>query len=203
MRFSSRSTFVALGANLAASLVLATSSGAQAPTWNIDANHSAAQFAVKHLMVSTVRGQFDKVSGTIQWDGKDVKTMVVNVSIDAASVNTRVAMRDNDLRSANFFEVATYPTITFASKSAEPVDAGKFKLLGALTMHGVTKDVVLEVEGPSAPLTQGQNLRVGASATTKINRHDFNLRYSRAVESAPVVGDTISITLDIEAIRRP
>lgn len=177
--------------------------GAQVPTWTIDPNHSAAQFAVKHLMVSTVRGQFDKMSGTIQWDGKDVRTMVISVSIDAASVNTRVQRRDEDLRSTNFFDVATYPTITFASKSAELVDASRFRMTGALTMHGVTKDVVLDVDGPSATLTQGQNLRVGASATTKINRHDFNLRYNRAVEAAPVVGDTVSITLDIEAVRRP
>ncbi|MEK7400899.1 MAG: YceI family protein [Gemmatimonadota bacterium] len=187
----------------AALLADAFSAGAQAPTWNIDPNHTAAQFAVKHLMVSTVRGQFEKLSGTIQWDGKDVTTIAVDVTIDAASVNTRVQMRDNDLRSANFFDVATYPTITFVSKSAVPVDAGRFRLTGALTMHGVTKDVVLDVEGPSAPLAQGPNLRVGASATIKIDRHDFGLNYSRAVEAAPVVGDTITITLDIEATRRP
>jgi polyisoprenoid-binding protein YceI len=188
---------------LAAVLIFTAVAGAQAPTWNIDPNHSAAQFAVKHLLVSTVRGQFEKMSGTIQWDGKDVKSIAVNVTIDAASVNTRVAMRDNDLRSANFFEVATYPTITFVSKAAEPGEAGKFRLLGALTMHGVTRDVWLDVEGPSAPLTQGPNLRTGASATTKIKRQDFNLTFNRAVEGAPVVADSIAITIDIEATRRP
>ncbi len=192
-----------LFSTVAASIALSAAAHAQAPTWNIDPNHTAAQFAVKHLLVSTVRGHFEKVSGTIQWDGKDARTIVVNVSIDAASVNTRIPMRDNDLRSANFFEVATYPTITFASKSAESIEAGKLKLLGALTMHGVTKDVVLDVEGPSAPLTQGPSLRIGASASAKINRHDFNLRFNRAVEGAPVVGDTIAITIDIEATRRP
>ena len=174
---------------------------AAADTWTIDANHTAAQFAVKHLMVSTVRGQFEKTSGTIQWDGRDVRTMVVNVSIDVASVNTRVNMRDNDLRSASFFDVAKYPTITFVSKKVEPRAAGTFTMTGDLTIHGVTREVVLAVEGPSAPLRQGANLRIGASATTKINRHDFGLTYGRLVEAAPVVGDEITITIDIEATK--
>ncbi|MGQ0642421.1 MAG: YceI family protein [Gemmatimonadaceae bacterium] len=173
-----------------------------ADTWTIDPNHTAAQFAVRHLLVSTVRGQFDKVQGTIQMVGNDLSTIAVNVTIDAASVNTRVQMRDDDLRSANFFDVATYPTITFVSKKSEPSGAGKFKLTGDLTIHGVTKEVVLDVEGPTPPLNQGQSQRIGASATTKINRHDFDLRYNRAVEAAPVVGDEITITIDIEATKR-
>jgi len=192
------SSVVAIGLTLTS-----LSARAQAPIWNIDPNHTAAQFAVKHLLVSTVRGQFDRLSGTVQWDGNDVKTMVVNVSIDAASINTRIQARDNDLRSTNFFDVGTYPTITFASKSVQPVDATHFKMTGALTMHGVTKDVVLDVEGPSAPLSSPQGLRVGASASTKVDRHDWGLHYNRAIEAAPIVGDLITITLDIEATRRP
>lgn len=173
-----------------------------AQTWTIDANHSAAQFAVRHLLVSTVRGQFDKLSGTIRMVGNDVRSIAIDVTIDAASVNTRVAGRDADLRSANFFDTEKYPTITFVSKKSEPVDAARFTITGDLTMHGVTREVMLDVEGPSAPLTQGQVVRVGASATTKINRRDFGLQYNRVVEGAAAVGDVIQITLDVEATRR-
>src|SRR6185503_5575163 len=178
--------------------------GAQAgvQTWTIDPNHSAAQFAVKHMMVSTVRGQFEKINGTIQYDGRDLKTMKVNVTIDAATVNAHIENRDKDLRSANFFDVEKYPTITFVSTRAQPVDAEHFKLTGDLTMHGVTKPVTLDVEGPSAPVKQGPMLRTGASATTKINRHDFNLNYSKMVEATPIVGDEITITIDLEATRK-
>jgi polyisoprenoid-binding protein YceI len=182
-------------------LAAAARAGAQTQTWTIDPNHSAAQFAVRHLLVSTVRGQFDKVSGTIQYDGKDVKSLSVNVSIDAKTVDTRVAARDNDLRSEKFFDVEKYPTITFVSKRVQPVDAGHFKLIGDLTMHGVTKEVALDVEGPSPALKQGRLLRTGASATTKINRHDFGLHYNKVTEGAAVVGDDITITLDVEATR--
>lgn len=171
-------------------------------TWNIDPNHTAAQFAVRHMLVSTVRGQFDKLSGTIRMSGNDVRSIAIDVTIDAASINTRVEGRDNDLRSANFFDVAKYPTITFVSKKSAPVDATHFKVTGDLTMHGVTREVVLDVEGPSAPIRQGQMIRVGASATTKINRRDFGLEYNRVVEGAAVVGDEIQITIDVEATRR-
>jgi polyisoprenoid-binding protein YceI len=184
---------------------------AQAPTqqasadrnaWTIDANHTAAQFAVRHLLVSTVRGQFDKLSGTLTWDGKDVRTVVANITIDAASVNTRVQRRDDDLRSANFFEVDKFPTITFVSKRAEPVDAGHFRLVGDLTIKGVTREVALDAETPTPPARLGQQMRTGTTATTRIKRQDFGLLYNRMVESAPVVGDEITITIDVEATRR-
>jgi polyisoprenoid-binding protein YceI len=179
-----------------------SASGQAVETWNIDANHTAAQFAVRHMLVSTVRGQFEKLSGTIKMAGNDVRTIAIDVSIDAASVNTRVDNRDADLRSPNFFDVEKYPKITFVSKKSELVDASRFKVTGDLTMHGVTKEVVLDVEGPSKPLTQGQMQRVGATATAKINRRDFGLEYNRVVEGAAVVGDEITITLDVEATRR-
>src|SRR3954468_4044869 len=181
-------------------LSLATPLLAQTQTWTIDPNHTAAQFAVKHMMVSTVRGQFEKVAGTIQMDGNDLKTLAINVNIDAASVNTRVQMRDKDLRSANFFDVEKYPTIAFVSKKTEAVDATHFKVTGDLTMHGVTKPVVLDVES-SPPVKQGQMMRVGASATAKINRHDWDLHYNRMIEGAAVVGDEITITIDVQATR--
>jgi polyisoprenoid-binding protein YceI len=170
-------------------------------TWTIDPNHTAAQFAVRHLLVSTVRGQFEKLDGTIQMVGNDIRSISVNVTIDVASVNTRVERRDNDLRSANFFDVAQYPTITFVSRRVEPGEPGKFKLVGDLTIHGVTREVVLDVEGPTPALNQGQRQRIGASATTRINRRDFGLHYNAMVEAAPVVGDEITITIDVEATR--
>lgn len=175
---------------------------AQRQTWNIDPNHTAAQFAVRHLLVSTVRGQFEKTNGTIAWDGKDVKTLQIQVNIDPASINTRVQMRDDDLRSPNFFDVAKFPTMTFVSKSVNVVHATHFQVTGALTMHDVTKDVVLDVDGPTPPMMQGPMQRIGASTSTKINRRDWNLQYSRMIESAPIVGDEITITIDIEATRR-
>lgn len=179
-----------------ASPVFAQSRASQ--VWTIDPNHTSAGFAVKHMLVSTVRGRFEKVSGTIQLDEKNPGAMAVNVVIDAASVNTGVERRDADLRSANFFEVAKYPTITFVSKKTDVLDATHLKVTGDLTMHGVTKPVVLDVE-TSPPIKQGPTLRVGASATTKINRHDWDLNYSKMMEAAPIVGDEITITIDVEA----
>jgi polyisoprenoid-binding protein YceI len=173
-------------------------------TWMIDSSHTSAQFSVRHMMVSTVRGTLGRVSGTVDYDGKSVDTIKADVTIDVAGLNTGVEGRDKDLRSPNFFDVATYPTITFKSKKVEAAGAGRFKLMGDLTMHGVTKEVTLDVEGPSPPLKQQNGaLRIGASATTKVNRRDFNLNYSRLVESAPVVGDEINITIDIELNKRP
>ena len=200
-----RRSFVTALVAVAATRVLSAQAPAQqaaVQSWTIDANHTAAQFAVRHMLVSTVRGQFDKLSGTIRMSGSDVRSIAIDVTIDAASINTRVAGRDADLRSANFFDVEKYPTITFVSKKSEPVDATHFKVTGDLTMHGVTREVVLDVEGPSAPLTQGQTVRVGASATGKINRRDFGLEYNRLVEGVAAVGDEIQLTIDVEATRR-
>jgi polyisoprenoid-binding protein YceI len=170
---------------------------AQAGTWQIDPNHSAAQFSVKHLGVSTVRGAFTKVSGTATYDVADPGKDLVDVTIDASSIDTRVQMRDNDLRSPNFLDVQKYPTITFKSKQARAAGAGKLQIVGDLTIHGVTKEVVLDVDGPSAQIKDPWgNQRIGASATTKINRNDFG------VKGLPgVVGDDISITIDTELIQ--
>jgi len=173
-------------------------------TWLIDSSHTAAHFSVRHMMVSTVRGTLGRVTGTVEYDGKAVETIKADVTIDVAGVDTGVQNRDNDLRSNNFFDVATYPTITFKSKRAEPGAAGKFKLIGDLTIHGVTKEVALDVDGPSPPLKQQNGaLKVGASASTKVNRRDFGLNYNRVIEAAPVVGDDIDIVIDIEINKRP
>src|SRR5436190_13137769 len=166
-------------------------SGQQQPplgpnTWQVDTNHTSAQFSVRHMLVSTVRGTLGRLTGTIDYDGKSVDSVKADITIDVNGLNTGVENRDKDLRSENFFDVAKYPTMTFKSKRVEPAGQGKFRLIGDLTMHGVTKEIALDVEGPSAPLKQGQNLRVGASAATKINRRDFGLQYNRMIEAAPV-----------------
>ena len=182
---------------LSAVVMLAVSGVAQVETWQIDPNHTAAQFSVRHMGISTVRGAFTKVSGSAQYDPSNPGKTSVEATIDAASVDTRVSMRDDDLRSANYFDVAKYPMITFKSKSAEPAGEGKLKLVGDLTIHGVTKEVVLPVDGPSAPVTDPRgNTHVGASASTTINRKDFGVG-----GASSMVGEDIAITIDVELVR--
>jgi polyisoprenoid-binding protein YceI len=190
---------------LACTLALASAPlFAQGTTWQIDAAHTSAQFAVKHMMVSTVRGQFNKTTGTVTWDGKDFATASVDVVIDATSINTRETRRDDHLRSADFFDVAKYPTLTFKSTKIQAAGPGKLKMTGDLTMHGVTKQVTLDVDGPSAPLKDQNGMRVGASATTTISRKDFGLVWNRAIEAGGVaVSDEVVITIDIELVNKP
>jgi polyisoprenoid-binding protein YceI len=172
-------------------------------TWTVDGNHSSAQFSVKHMMVSTVRGTLGRVSGTIDYDGKSVESIKADVSIDVNGLNTGVENRDKDLRSDNFFDVAKYPSVTFKSKRVEPGVEGRFRLVGDLTMHGVTKEVALDVEGPSPILKQPNGgAKIGASASTKLNRREFGLQYNRMIESAPVVADEIQVQIDIEANKK-
>ena len=186
---------VALAMVVAVTMV--ASAAAQAGTWKIDPNHSAAQFSVRHLGVSTVRGAFMKVSGSASYDPADPSKNSVDVTIDASSVDTRVEMRDNDLRSPNFLDVQKYPTITFKSKQSKSAGAGKLEILGDLTIHGVTKEVTLDVDGPSAPIKDPWgNQRIGASASTKINRKDFGVN-----GASGAVGDEITITIDTELIQ--
>ena len=179
------------------SLALAATASSQTSTWQIDPNHSSAQFSVRHLGVSTVRGAFTKVSGTASYDPADPSKNSLEATIDASSVDTRVQMRDNDLRSPNFLDVQKYPNITFKSTKVKSDVSGKLQISGDLTIHGVTKEVVLDVDGPSAPIKDPWgNQRIGASANTKINRKDFG------VNGAPgVVGDDINITIDVELIQ--
>jgi polyisoprenoid-binding protein YceI len=182
----------------AIALLLAISAVAQ-DTWQLDPPHSSAQFSVRHLGVSTVRGAFTKVSGTVQYDEAHPEKSSVQTTIDASSVDTRVEMRDNDLRSPRFLGVQKFPTITFQSKKVEVGGAGKLKVTGDLTIHGVTKEAVLDVDGPTPAIKDPMGkdrLRMGASATTKINRQDFG------VAGLPgVVGDEITLTLDVEMIK--
>jgi polyisoprenoid-binding protein YceI len=171
-------------------------------TWAIDPNHSAASFAVKHMMVSTVRGTLGKVSGNIVWDGKNLASIQADVTIDVAGIDTGVEARDNDLRSDNFFNATAYPSVMFKSRRVEPGADGRFKMVGDLTIKGNTREVTLDVEGPSPPQKTGNRLRTGASATTSINRKEFGLLYNKLLETGgAVVSDDVKITIDLEATR--
>ena len=183
--------------SLIAAAVFAISASAQVETWNLDPFHSSAQFAVRHNGISTVRGAFAKLSGTVQYDPADPAKTVIDATIDANSVDTRVEPRDKDLRSPNFFDVEKFPAITFKSKRVEPQGTGKLKITGDLTIHGITKEVVLQVDGPNGPNKDPRgNQHMGASATTQINRKDFG------VNGAPGgVGDDVQITIDVEMVK--
>jgi polyisoprenoid-binding protein YceI len=176
-----------------------------AETWQIDNNHSSAQFSVTHLMISTVRGEFSKMSGTIDYDGKSVESIKADVTIDAASITTHADPRDADLKSPHFFDVAKFPTLTFKSKKAIPGAAGMFKLVGDLTLHGVTKEVTLDCTGPSKIVKSGRGeSRVAASASVKINRQDYGMSWNATLDDGgAVVSDMVAITIEIEAKSQP
>jgi polyisoprenoid-binding protein YceI len=180
---------------LVVALLLTVSATAQ-DAWQFDPPHTSAQFSVRHLGVSTVRGAFTKVSGSVQYDAANLGRSSIQATIESASVDTRVDMRDNDLRSPRFLDAQKYTTLTFQSKKIEAAGDGKLKVTGDLTIHGVSKEVVLDVDGPTPAIKDPMGkdrLRMGASATTKINRNDFG------VSGLPgIVGDEITITLDVE-----
>jgi polyisoprenoid-binding protein YceI len=167
----------------------------QGSEWQIDPAHSSIAFTVRHMGISNVHGHFTKVSGSATIDDNDITKSSVNATIDVASIDTGVQMRDNDLRSPNYFDAQQFPTITFKSKSITKEGEGKLKIVGDLTMHGVTKEVTLDVDGPSNPIKAGPNMRRGLSATTTVNRKDFGIG-SKA--TAAMVGEQIKIDLDVE-----
>lgn len=188
-----------------AAAALLTIPAVAAPSqWAIDSHHSSAQFAVKHLMISTVRGQFHGITGTITWDDKDITKSTVDVSIDTNTVDTQEPNRDKDLKSDNFFDVAKYPAMTFKSKKIEQAGAGKLKVMGDLTMHGVTKEVTLDVEGPTAPIKDPWgNTRVALNATATVNRQDFGVKWNKTLDGGGVmVGDNVNITIDAELVKK-
>jgi polyisoprenoid-binding protein YceI len=190
---------------LFAFLCLAAPVSALSAPWELDAAHTGVHFKVRHLMVSSVRGDFQKVSGKIVYDESDITRSSADVTIEAASINTGVVKRDNDLRGPDFLDVSKHPTIHFRSKRVEPAGGGTLKVTGDLTIRGVTKEVVLQVEGPTAPIKDPWgNTRVGGSASTRINRKDFGLRYNETLETGGlVVGDEVDITIDMEIFRKP
>jgi polyisoprenoid-binding protein YceI len=190
---------------LAATLVaiLAVPSPAAVTTWQIDPAHTAAGFSVKHMMISTVRGQFKGVTGTVNWDDQDISKSSVDVTIDANTVDTGEPKRDADLKSANFFDVAHYPTITFKSAKIEKISAAKMKVTGDLTIRGITKPVVLDVEGPSGAIKDPYgNTRVALNATTTINRMDYGVKWNAKLDAGVVVGDDVNINIDLEMIKK-
>jgi polyisoprenoid-binding protein YceI len=168
--------------------------------WTIDSSHSSAQFAVRHFMVSTVRGTFGAMSGSVSLDEQDVTKSSVRAEIDVASVDTREAKRDEHLRGTDFFDVETYPTMRFVSKKVERIDATRYTVTGDMTMKGVTKEVVFAVEGSTTPITDPWgNQRLGGVATTTINRPDFGLSYNSVLEAGGVtIGEEVTITIDFE-----
>ena len=173
-------------------------------TWQIDPMHTAAQFSVKHLAISTVRGGFSNVKGTVILDDADISKSSVDVTIDVSTVDTRTPDRDKDLKSDKFFDVAKYPTMTFKSTKVEQAGAGKLKVTGDLTIRGTTKSVVLDVDGPTAPVKDPWgNQRSAVTATTKINRQDFGVKWNATMDNGGVVvGDEVSITIDAEMVQK-
>jgi len=173
-------------------------------TWSVDGNHTAAQFSVKHLLVSTVRGTLGKVSGTIDWDGKTPESIKADISIDVNGINTGTEGRDKDLRSPNFFDVAQFPTVTFKSKKVERVSDGKYKVTGDLTMRGVTHEVVLDVEGSPTPMKDPMgNTKLGGVAKTTLNRQDFGINWSKSLDGGGlVVGNDVDVIIDVELTRK-
>jgi len=195
-------TRIALAAGLAAALSLPAA--AATSNWQIDPHHSSAQFAVRHMAIATVRGAFSSVNGTIVLDDKDITKSTVDVVIDVTTVDTRDPGRDSDLRSEHFFDVAHFPTITFKSKKVEQLAPGKLKVTGDLTIRGTTKEVVLDVDGPTAPIkdTWG-NQRAAVAVTTKINRQDFGVKWNATLDNGGVVvADDVSINIDVEMVKK-
>ncbi|MGI8673079.1 MAG: YceI family protein [Luteitalea sp.] len=188
---------------LAAVAVAVVAAPAAAQTWKIDPAHSTATFTVKHMMVSTVHGSFGKIEGSVVYDGENIAAVKAETIIDATTITTNNEKRDAHLKSPDFFDVAAHPTITFKSKRAEAVGNGRFKLIGDLTMRGVTKEVVLDVEGPSDSIVVQNATRVGATATTTLNRQDYGVNWSRSIDGGGVVvSDQVKVTLELALIKQ-
>lgn len=188
---------------LAASMFTATFLAAQTTTWTIDPNHSTAQFTVRHLAISNVSGNFTKVTGNVVLNDKDLTQSQVTATIDASSVDTRVPDRDKDLRSPNFLDVEKYPTLEFKSKRIVN-SGGKLQMIGDLTLHGTTREVTLDVDGPTPELSDPWgNVRRGFSATTTINRKDYGVVWNNTLKTGEaVVGDNVKIQIDVEIMRK-
>ena len=187
-----------------AAVLITASAPVWASTWEIDPAHTSAQFAVKHLVISTVRGQLGKVTGVINLDDADLTKSSVQATIDATGIDTREAKRDEHLRGPDFLDVAKYPTITFRSKKIEKVSDEKYQVTGDLTMRGVTKEVVLDVAGSPKPLTDPfGNVKLGGVVKTVLNRKDFGVAWSKTLDGGGlVVGDDVDVTIDAEVIKK-
>jgi len=172
-------------------------------TWAIDTAHAEIGFAVKHLMIATVRGRFGAVTGTVTVDEANPSDSVVDVTIDVASIDTRQEMRDNHLRSPDFFDVANYPTMRFVSKRVEGDVRGKFRVVGDLTIRGVTKEIIVHATNEGSNKDPWGNDRIGISASGTLNRGDFNLTWNQALETGGVmVGDEVKLSIDVELVHQ-
>jgi polyisoprenoid-binding protein YceI len=185
-------------------LALCAPSIAMAATYQLDADHSSIQFKIRHLTVSNVTGTFNKFKGTAAVEGEDLATLKVEVAIDAASVDTGHEKRDEHLRNADFLDVAKYPTISFVSKKVIKGDPGKLKVIGDLTLHGVTREITVDLEGPTPEVKDPWgNFRRGATGTAKIDRRDFGITWNKALDTGGlVVGNEVGIQVDIEWVRK-
>jgi polyisoprenoid-binding protein YceI len=175
-----------------------------AATWQMDPAHSSFQFKIRHLTVSNVKGDFSKFQGVAIIDDQNINSLKVEVTIDAASVNTGHAQRDEHLRGPDFFDVTKYSTITFVSKKVIKTDANRLKVIGDLTLHGVTREITVDVEGPTPEVKDPWgNFRRGATATTKINRRDFGLTWNKVLDTGGLlVGDEVNIYVEVELVRK-
>ena len=184
--------------------VTAASQSVKPTEWKLDPAHSAAHFSVRHLMISNVRGEFTKIGGSVLLNPADPTKSSVEVTIDAGSLSTREPQRDEHLRSADFFNVAKYPTLTFRSKRIEKLGEEYFKVTGDLTIHGVTKEITFDIEGPTPSVKDPWgNVRAGITGATKINRKDFGLVWNALTESGGVmVGDEVKINIEVELIQQ-
>lgn len=184
--------------------VSAVSQGTKPTQWQIDPAHSAAHFSVRHLMISNVRGEFTKLTGSAVIDPADLTKSTVEVTIEAASINTREPQRDEHLRSADFFDAASHPHITFRSKRVDFRDPEHYIVTGDLTIRGTTKEVALDVEGPTPSVKDPWgNIRAGITATAKINRKDFGVAFNALTETGGVVvGDEVKISIEAELIQQ-
>ncbi len=174
-----------------------------ATTYNIDPAHTNAHFKVRHMMISNVRGEFGKVAGSVRFDSEHPEASEITAEIDVSSINTREPQRDEHLKSGDFLDAANYPTMRFQSKKVEPARSGSYKVTGDLTIRGVSREVVLTVEGPTAENKDPWGYtRSGAEATTKISRKDFGLTWNQVLETGGVlVGDEVEIGIDVELVR--
>ncbi len=189
---------------LFAAVALVAPGLAFAAQYDIDPSHSQAQFTVRHMMVTNVRGEFGKLQGALTLDEKDLKASKVEATIDTASINTREPKRDEHLKSPDFFDVAKHPQMTFKSTQFKKAGKDKYKVTGDLTIRGVTKQVVLDVEIPATEAKDPWgNVKRGAVATTEINRKDYGLNWNQALETGGVmVGDTVKVQLDLQLTKK-
>jgi polyisoprenoid-binding protein YceI len=172
-------------------------------TWAIDSSHSGIHFSIRHLVIAKVRGQFSRWSGTLTMPEGDLRHAAVEVRIDAASIDTGVADRDTHLKSADFFDVATYPEAVFKSERVEVLAEDRLKVVGRLTLHGVTRDVTLDVESFGRTMDPWGNERIGFSARTALQRADFGLTWNQVLETGGVVvGDRVDLELEVEAVKQ-